>query len=344
MHPWSEEAAGRFEELTFESRALKGNPLGDPSERPVWVYLPPGYDEDPGRRYPSIYVIQGLTGQLDMWRNRSAFRRSFPELADELFASGAAPPCVIVWVDCWTSLGGSQFLDSPATGRYHTYLCDEVVAFVDQRYRTLDGAAHRGIMGHSSGGYGAMITPMLRPDLLGGLATHAGDALFEACYEPDLRVAARALRDHYEGAFERFWQDFRARLAFTKESDGVLLNVGCMAACYSADEDGTVRLPFDPVTGRLDDEVWGRWLAHDPVRMVPGHAETLRGMRAIYIDAGRRDEYFLDLGAEAFRRELEAIGVTDVFFELFDGGHTRIEYRYPIALRYLAERLAPAQE
>ena len=87
--------------------------------------------------------------------------------------------------------------------------------------------------------------------------------------------------------------------------------------------------------------MWERWLRWDPVRMVPRHADALRGMRAIYIDAGKRDEYFLDLGAEAFRRALEELGVTDVYFELFDAGHAAIEYRYPIALRYLAERLAP---
>ena len=342
MRPWSVQPAGRFEELTFDSAALRENPLGDPSERPLWVYLPPGYDEEPDRRFASVYAIQGLTGQLDMWRNRSPWRPNFPELADELFATGEAPPCLVVFVDCWTSLGGSQFLDSPATGRYHTYLCDEVVSFVDRRYRTLAAPEHRGIMGKSSGGYGAMVTPMLRPDLFGGLATHAGDALFEACYLPDLRVVARALRDEYDGSYERFWEDFRSRPAFAKQSDSVLMNVWCMAACYSADEDGTVRLPCDPLTSRLDEEVWQRWLQWDPVRMTPRHAEALRGMRAIYIDAGRRDEWFLDLGAEAFRRALTEIGVTDIRFELFDAGHGAIEYRYPIALAYLAERLSPS--
>ena len=93
-----------------------------------------------------------------------------------------------------------------------------------------------------------------------------------------------------------------------------------MAACYSADPDGTVRLPFDPETGRIRPEIWDRWLACDPVRMVPDHAEGLRGLRAIYVDSGNRDEYYLDLGAEAFRAALERIGVTEVFFELFDGG------------------------
>jgi S-formylglutathione hydrolase FrmB len=341
MEPWGSDIRGRFDEVAFESQALENNPLRDPARRPLWIYLPPRYDDEPRRRYPTVYQIQGLTGQLDMWRNRSPFRRNFPELADALFASGEVPPCIVVWVDCWTSLGGSQFLDSPGTGRYHTYLCEEIVPWVDRHYRTLAAPEHRGIAGKSSGGYGAMVTPMLRPDLWGGMATHAGDALFEMCYLPDFRRSVRALRDHYGGSFERFWQDFRSRPAFSKEGDEHLLNDWCMAACYSTDNDGTVRLPYDPATGQLIPEVWERWLAWDPVRMVPRHAAALRSMRAIYIDAGTRDQFFLDLGAEAFRRALAEIGVTDVYFELFDATHSSIEYRYPLSLKYLAERLAP---
>jgi S-formylglutathione hydrolase FrmB len=275
-----------------------------------------------------------------MWRNRWAFRPSVIELVDSLFADSSVPPAIVVFVDAWTSLGGSQFLDSSGTGNYHTYLCDEVVPWVDTRYRTIADREHRAITGKSSGGYGAMVTPMLRPDLWGGLATHAGDALFENVYLPEFRQVARTLRNDYGGAYERFWEDFRSRPALAKESDAYLLNVWCMAACYSADPDGTVRLPFEITTGRLIPEIWERWLARDPVRMVPDHAETLRGLRAIYIDSGTRDEYYLDLGAEAFRAALEGVGVTDVSFELFDATHALIEYRYPLAIRYLAERLS----
>jgi S-formylglutathione hydrolase FrmB len=274
-----------------------------------------------------------------MWRNRTAFRPSVVELVDQLFTEGA-PPALVVFVDAWTSLGGSQFLDSPATGNYHTYLCDEIVPWVDSRYRTIPERERRAITGKSSGGYGAMVTPMLRPDLWGGLATHAGDALFEDVYLPEFRQVARTLRDDYDGSYERFWQNFRSRPAFSKDSDSYMLDVWCMAACYSADADGTVRLPFETTTGKILPEIWERWLAWDPVRMVPNHAEILRGLRAIYIDSGKRDEFYLDLGAEAFRAALARIGVTDVHFELFEGTHMGIEYRYPLALRYLAERLA----
>jgi hypothetical protein len=340
MRPWSYELAGRFDQHVFISDALRGNPLGDPHERPLWVYVPPGYDEEPDRRYPSVYVIQGYAGQLDMWRNRPPFgAKTFPELADEVFAGGA-PPCVVVWVDAWTAIGGSQFIDSAAIGRYHTYLCDEVVRWVDERYRTLDAPEHRAIQGKSSGGYGAMISGLLRPDLFGAIATHAGDALFEHCYLNDFGPTLRALRDKYDGSFERFWEDFRSRPGIQKPNDFEMINTWGMAAAYSADEEGTVRLPFSE-TGELIPEVWERWLAWDPVRMARERPEAVRSWKAVYIDAGKSDEHLLDLGAEAFRAVVEEIGGPEIFFELFDGKHGGITYRYPIALKWLAERVAP---
>lgn len=338
MEPWSRELVGRLDEGWIDSEALRDNPLGDPARRPVWIYLPPGYEADE-TRYPSIYLIQGLTGQLDMWRNRSPFRPNVVELVDQTFSEPDVAPSIVVMVDCWTSIGGSQFVDSPGTGAYHTYLCDEVVTWVDARYRTIPSAGHRATTGKSSGGYGAMITPMLRPDVFGALATHAGDALFEVCFRPEFRDAVRALRD-YDGSFDAFWEDVRSRPALTKPTDMTLVNMWCMASCWSADDDGTVQLPFDVTTGAVDDQIWSRWLGWDPVRMVRDHADALRSLSAIYVDAGERDEFYLDLGAQAFVDELATIGVEPTFYELFDAGHMAIEYRYPIALRHLAERLA----
>ena len=337
--PWSRELSGRLEQHWIDSRALRGNPLGDPTRRPLWVYTPPTADDLP---LPSVYVIQAMTGQVDMWGNRSPFAPTFVESLDAMFAAGDTPPCLVVLVDCWTSLGGSQFLDSPGTGHYHTYLCDEVVPFVDAGHATLAAAAHRGIAGRSSGGYGAMVTPMLRPDLFGGLASHAGDALFECCYQVEFPAVARRLRERYEGRYELFLEQFRASPDRLAGADHAVLNAWTMAACYSTDSDGTVRLPFDPSTGRLDPEVWQRWLAWDPVRMAETHAGALRGLRAVWIDAGRSDEFHLDLGAEAFRQALERVGVRDVAFDLFDGTHSGIGWRYPQAIAHLAERLSPA--
>ncbi|MHB1593138.1 MAG: alpha/beta hydrolase [Streptosporangiaceae bacterium] len=341
MLPWSAELAGRIEERVIVSDLLRGNPLGDPHERPVLVYLPPGYDDAPDRRYPSVYVIQGYTGQVTMWRNRSPFRQPFIETADQVFASGQAPPTVVVYVDAWTAYGGSQFVDSPGTGRYHSYLCDEVVPWVDDRYRTLADPAHRAITGKSSGGFGAMITPMLRPDLFGALATHAGDALYELCYVPEFGNCVRMLRE-YDGDIWRWWADFNSRVAFTKKADMTLVGMLGVAACFSANEDGTVDLPFEPRTGRLREDVWERWLRWDPVRMAPRYTDALRSLRAIWIDAGTADDFYLDLGAEAFRAALAGIGVSDevVRFELFDATHAGIDYRYLLSLAWLCQRIA----
>ena len=159
MQPWSYELAGRLDEHQFESQVLKDNPLGDPHVRPLWVYVPPGYDEDSERRYPVIHVIQGLTGQVDMWRNRTAFRKNFPELVDEMFAREESPPCLLVFIDAWTSVGGSQFVDSPGTGRYHTYICEEIVPFVDANYRTL-AAAERFDYLYSEDELGEWVAPL----------------------------------------------------------------------------------------------------------------------------------------------------------------------------------------
>ncbi|MDX6431945.1 MAG: hypothetical protein QOE54_4311 [Streptosporangiaceae bacterium] len=342
MLPWSAEFAGRLDEHVITSELLRDNPLKDPYERPLWVYVPPGYDDEPERRYPTVHVIQGYTGHIGMWRNRTPYRQPFPETADAVFAGGEVPPAIIVYVDAWTSYGGSQFVDSPGTGRDHSYLCDEVVPWVDAHYRTLAHRDHRAITGKSSGGFGAMITPMLRPDLFGALATHAGDSLYEYGYIPDFAKAVRFLRA-YDGDIFRWWDEFRGRVAFTKEEDQDLLMMLGVSACFSAREDGTPELPFDPRTGVLRPEIWQRWLDWDPVRMVPRHAEALRSLKAVWIDAGTRDEWFLDLGAQAFRQGLAEAGVPDevIHFELFEAGHMAIDYRYPQSLAWLCERIAP---
>jgi hypothetical protein len=328
----------RWQTVPFESEALRGNPLGDPHERPLHVYVP----EDETRRYPAVYVIQGMAGMVDAWFNTEPWSPSYPTRIEAL-----APEAVVVLVDAFTSVGGSQFLDSPAIGNYHTYLCDEVVPYVDANFPTLAAREHRGIQGKSSGGYGAMITPLLRADLFGGLATHAGDALFETCYARDFAPAVRALRDEYDGSWDAFWDDFRSgRPVLSKPTDEVLVNTYAMSAAYSARNDGTIDFPFDPETAEVDAEVWARWLRFDPVLLAreEPHRETLRSMRAIWIDAGRRDQYHLDLGAVAFHREVVAAGVPEerVHFELFDGTHSGLTWRYPLALAFLVEGLSSA--
>jgi S-formylglutathione hydrolase FrmB len=331
---------GSLDRLVVESDLLADNPLGDPARRPLYVYRPPGVERDHPRPLPSVYVIQGYTGQLDMWLNRTAFEPTMVERIDAMFAAGDCPDAIVVFVDCWTSYGGSQFLNSSSLGRYQDYLCDEVPAFVDANYPTVPDRDHRGLTGKSSGGYGAMVVPMMRPDVFGALATHAGDALFEACYLPEFPLAARLLRDDFEGSYEVFFERLATADHMDWEKLGKPLETYGYAAAYSPDPEnpGKALLPFDIATSRQIDDVWAQWLDKDPVRMARPHADALRSMRRIYIDAGRRDEYYLDLGAQAFAAELTALGV-DHSIELFDAKHGGLTFRYPGAIRELVRAL-----
>jgi hypothetical protein len=340
--PWERPRHGTLDRLVVESELLAGNPLGDPARRPLYVYRPPGVELDHPRPLPSVYVIQGYTGQLDMWLNRTWFEPTMVERLDALFAAGECPDAIVVFVDCWTSYGGSQFLNSASLGRYQDYLCDEVVPFVDERYPTLADRDRRGLTGKSSGGYGAMVVPMLRPDVFGALASHAGDALFEVCYLPEFRTVARTLRDRFDGSYEVFFERLAAADRLDADRCARPLELYGYAAAYSPDpaQPGKALLPFDPATGRLVDDVWARWLEHDPVRMAPAHADALRSLRRVHLDAGRGDEYHLDLGAQAFARELDRLGVEHTL-ELFDGGHGGLTYRYPGAIRELVVALTP---
>jgi hypothetical protein len=336
--PWEPPLNGVLDKLVVESEILAGNPLGDPARRPLYVYSSPGVRNGSATDVASVYMIQGFSGQLDGWLARSSFEPTIVERLDAMF-SNPDEPCpdgVVVFVDAWTSLGGSQFLNSSAVGNYLDYICDEVVPFIDSRYPTVASAARRGVAGKSSGGYGAMVLPMLRPDVFGALASHAGDALFEVCYQPDFAKVARVLRDRYDGSLENFWEDFRTRQTLDWSKHAEVLNTYAMAACYSPDPDDPhkVLLPFDIRTGSCSSHSAQTSSSRRPVRMAAKHAQALRGLRRIYLDAGRSDEYFLDLGAQAFSMELDKLGV-EYTLELFEGRHGGINYRYPGAIREL---------
>jgi S-formylglutathione hydrolase FrmB len=329
-----------WHELAIESEALRGNPLGDPARRPLFVWTPPAPETGPERRYPAIYLLHAMTGQARSWFNVSPFAASLPEQIDLL-----TPDAVIVAVDGFTALGGAQWIDSPAIGDYGRYLCEDVVGFVDARFPTLAGPAHRGLAGKSSGGFGAAVWSLLRPDLFGGFASHAGDALFEVTLAAEFAPAAQALRNLYGGSFETFWADFRSgRPVLGNRTDPLLQNVYATAAAFSPLPDGTVELPFRLETGELVPATFARWLALDPVRLAATRAEAAAGLRAAWIDAGRDDEYRLDLGAVALREALLAAGTPSeaVHFELFAGGHRGLDRRLLASVAFLAGRLAEA--
>jgi S-formylglutathione hydrolase FrmB len=327
--------------LVVRSDVLADNPLGDPSHRPLYVYRPPGVAAAPRARarLPTIYMLQGFGGRIEEWLAPDSDDLTTVERLDSMFAGGEAAPAVIVFVDAWTSRGGSQFLNSTSTGRYLDYVCDEVVPFVDGRYPTLAARQHRGVSGKSSGGYGALALSMLGPDVFGALASHAGDALFESCYRPLFPAAARMLRDEFGGSWEAFEQRIEEP-GFDWRECPVLFAAYGTACAYTPDPErpGKALIPFDSLTGRPIDDLWQRWLSLDPVRMAAQHVEALAGMRRIYLDAGRQDEFFLDLGALALSVELGRLGI-EHSLELFDGNHDGVDRRMPAAIADLTHAL-----
>jgi len=314
-----------------DSELLEANPLGDSTRRALYVYCPPQAETQQDPRLPAVYLLQGFAGRLEEWLTQTPSEPTVIERLDAMFADGGCPPALIVFVDAWTSCGTSQFLNSGGTGRYLDYVCDEVVPFVDARYPTLAVRERRGVSGKSSGGYGALVISMLRPDVFAALASHAADALFECCYQPLFPVAARELRDNFDGS----WSVFRESISIANWRESAVLFAAYGTACaYTPDLErpGEALMPFDVATGRPIQEIWTRWLELDPVRMAETHADALRGMKRVYLDAGRQDEFFLDLGAQELSRELSRLGIEHIL-ELFDGKHDASTDRYASAIR-----------
>jgi enterochelin esterase-like enzyme len=257
-----------------------------------------------------------------------------------LIAEGSIGPMIVVMPDCFTRLGGSQYLNSSATGRYEDHLIREIVPQVDATYRTLPEARHRGVFGKSSGGYGAIVHGMKHPDVFGGVACHSGDMAFEYGYLPDFPKLLGQVQQH--GSVKRFLKAFEASPRKTGAQISAM-NVLAMAACYSPDADSPdlgIAFPMDLFTGAIDDRVWRRWLRHDPLRMVERYAANLRQLQLLFIDCGYRDEYNLHLGARQLAARLVELGVPHVHEE-FDDGHMGLNYRYDRSLPLLWKALRP---
>lgn len=284
--------------------------------RPLFVWAP----EDRSRTYPTVYVLHAHMRSARWWFNVEPFVESYPDRI-----ARTAPEAVVVLADGWTELGGGQWI-----GELGSYLRDEVVPLVDARYPT-NGL--RGLQGKSSGGYGAIVHALERPDLFQAFAAHAPDALFEVTIAHGFPAAARALRDR---TLEGYWASFDG---LRSHADALVVELSAAARAFG---DGT--LPFDAL-GRIRPDAFERWLEHDPVRLAPRHPDAVRELRGVWLDAGNRDEYFLDLGATALREALLAAGLPEerLRFELFDGGHGGMSDRYPLSLDYLVGVLSIAR-
>ncbi|HXH69495.1 MAG TPA: alpha/beta hydrolase-fold protein [Pyrinomonadaceae bacterium] len=331
----NEQKQGTVKILRHESAVLKNNPLGDKYVRDLCVYLPPNYEET-DKSLPVVYCLTGFTGRGTMLLNNNAFTPNLAERMDLLIGENKIKPMIVVMPDCFTYYGGSQYINSSATGNYEDYLTEEIVPFVDENFRTINDKNSRAVMGKSSGGYGALVMTMRHSDVFGLACSTSGDAYFELCYLPDVPKAFRAIRGNPKAFIEKFWREEK------KGKDDIpALNIFGMSACYSPNKDSEISfdLPFDLETGEIRYDVWAKWLEHDPVRLVEKHAEDLKSLKLLYIDAGTRDEFALDLGARILCKKLKDFDVPFIHEE-FDDGHMQISYRQNRSLELISQNFA----
>ncbi|MCI4372797.1 MAG: esterase [Thermoplasmata archaeon] len=330
--------SGSVETHRFESQVLAGNPWDDPTTRDLPVYVPPSGKTE---GLPLLVLLSGYVGAGWMHFDRPRFlRSSIVRRFDALVRTGAAPEAVLVAPDCLTTLGGSQYLNSSATGRYEDYVVREVMPWIQRKYGTRRSA----VLGTSSGGFGALMLALRHPDVFSAAGSNSGDACFEYCYLPEFPLAFRALRaaGGPDALLRRMLSEPTSNLG-PSNHDVQAFELMAYASAYSPvpDRPGEFELPFDLRTGALRPEVWDRWLAWDPVRMIrtPEYSAALRKLAYVYVDGGLRDEWGLDVGARIFAAEATAQG-GHVDHEEFDGVHGDGIPRYDVMIPRLLRALA----
>jgi S-formylglutathione hydrolase FrmB len=357
---------GRVVTVEHTSKVLADNPLGDPHVRTLDVWLPPQYDQARGRgrgaRFPVLFDLVGYTGSGKSHTNWRSFEENVPERAARLVHERKMGPVIIVFPDCFTALGGNQYVNSTAIGRYADYLTRELIPFVDREFRTHAAREHRGCFGKSSGGYGAIVHGMKYTRYWGAIADHSGDAYFDFVYGADWpntldelakfrrprRTAGRmdvvaASEDTGtgldDGRVERFLENVWGKTQISGAELHCLMNLA-MAATYDPDPKAPngFRLPYDLETGELIGARWRRWLRHDPVNLVARYAAKLRALRGIYIDCGWRDQYRIHYGCRLLSKRLAQHGVAHTYEE-FDDTHSGIDYRMDRSLPFLQRAL-----
>jgi enterochelin esterase family protein len=319
----------------IDSPALRGNPIGDPSIRPLAVYTPPGFDPQGSKRYGVLYVMHGYTGDVAALVSARPWETNVVQWIDRLIVEKKMPPTMLAIVDGNNRFGGSQYVDSIHNGDYATYVVRDAVGHVDANYPTIASEGGRAILGKSTGGFAALYLSMMYPGTFCAFASHSGDTNFLGTYVPEIAKTQRAL-ERYDGDIKAFVEAFEAKPKKSMDEGHVMMFIG-QGAAYSprAAEAWAIDLPFEQKTGEFRADVMDRWLAFDPAELVRHkHAELAR-LRLRYLDCGNRDEYGLDLGARLFTQRARALGL-EIRHEEFDDDHRNVGYRHAVSLPALA--------
>jgi len=358
--------SGRVVTVEHVSRVLADNPLGDPHVRTLDVWLPPQYDQAQGRgrgaRFPVLFDLVGYTGSGKSHTNWRSFEENVPERAARLVHERKMGPVIIVFPDCFTALGGNQYINSTAIGAYADYLTRELIPFVDKEFRTHAAREHRGCFGKSSGGYGAILHGMKYTRYWGAVANHSGDAYFDFVYGADwpntldelakfrrpprvagkidvAELSAETGRGLDDGRVKRFLESVWKKPQLGSADVHCLMNLA-MAASYDPDPEAPngFRLPYDLETGELLPGRWRQWLRHDPIHLVERYADNLRKLEGIYMDCGWRDQYRIHYGCRLLSKRMAEHGIAHRYEE-FDDTHSGVDYRMEQSLPFLYRAL-----
>jgi S-formylglutathione hydrolase FrmB len=326
---------GQLLKLKVQGRALEGNALGDPVEQDVHVYLPPGYDSSPERRYPVLYLLHGFGGEPDMWTGPNSFLQ---ELMDTQLRQGRIQEFIVVMPNGANRLGGAFYLNSSVTGGWEDFIVRDVVGYVDTRYRTMPRPESRGIAGHSMGGYGALRLGMRHPDVFGSVYALAPCCLsLEEDLGPDNpawgQLATFTERSQVDAAAQR------------GEFYPLLLSALAAAVAPNPNKPPLLAdLPYavEQGTAKPRPEVLAKWNEALVLPTVAAHREPLRKLRALRFDVGTDDEFtHIQTSTVRLSRSLSELDVPHTY-EVYEGTHnnqllTRLGTR---VLPFFSETLA----
>ncbi|MCX7877986.1 MAG: esterase family protein [Ignavibacteria bacterium] len=334
---------GNIITVEYKSNVLKENPLKDPYKRDIYIYLPDSYYRTT-KRYPVVYLLSGFTGYGALNMNLSPYSENIKERLNRLIKTRKIREMIVVMPDCFTKYGGSQYVNSSATGRYEDYVIREIVSFVDKGFRTIPEPDFRCIMGKSSGGFGAMWLGMRHPDVFGLMASHSGDSAFEYCYMkdfPDFIIQIQNYGEAHQAVRNFIRTQINKKQPKPRDFHNILNIIG-MSACYSPNPNGkfyNFDLPFDIYSAEIIPEIWNKWLRFDPIRLVDKYKDNLKKLKLIFADCGIRDEFHLQAGTRIFCSKLKKYGINFIHEE-FNDGHMNIQYRYDTSLQVISEHFA----
>jgi len=324
----------RAQTWIVESAVLAGNPAGESARRELLVYEPAAARE---RELPLVLVLCAFGARPLRAFEPHPWQRGFVHGYERLLEQGLCEPALLAFPDPFTRLGGSQFVDSSWNGAFARHVALELVDFLEQRYALLPN--RRGLIGKSSGGFGALHLALQYPGRFAAAAALSPDVCFELCLQPQLTACLRGLVAHdfdparFLAAFER---------APSLEGDAhAVLNTFAMAACYSPRPELALgfELPMSLRTGELVEPVWRRWLDFDPLRQIERHPAGLAQLEFLHLECGLRDEFDLQWGLRRFAARLSELGIRATHVE-HAGSHRGLDGRYLEALPPLVRALS----